>query len=139
MPTPYSAEGKNLYSQTGVLGKTSNCILHRSSSCGSLWLVEYHFIAISSVTIWLSNICEIALVWVCGISIIADYLMPSSLYYIKYIWFANRFFITFLNEPKLIHLYTVKFFLVFISNTNNFIQHYSFICTTINGSKYCYI
>ena len=24
-------------------------------------------------------------------------------------------------------------------NTNNSIQHYSFICTELNGSKYCYV
>ena len=43
----------------------------------------------------------------------------SCLYiYIKYIWFVNSFFEIFLNEPKLILLYNVKWFQVFLSNTN---------------------
>ena len=34
--------------------------------------------------------------------------------------------------------HTVKEFQVLLFNTNNSIQHYSFIGTELNGSKYCY-
>ena len=49
-----------------------------------------------------------------------------SLYiYIKYIWFLNILSITFLNEPKLILLQTVKWFQVFLCITNNSLKHQS--------------
>ena len=32
---------------------------------------------------------------------------------------------------------TVKEFQVLLSNANNSIQQYSFVCTHLNGSKYC--
>ena len=34
---------------------------------------------------------------------------------------------------------TVKEFQVLPLNTNNFIQHFSFICTQLNSSRYCYV
>ena len=37
-----------------------------------------------------------------------------------------------------IYLYTVKWLQVLLFNTNNSIQYYSFICTQLNSSKYCY-
>ena len=43
--------------------------------------------------------------------------------------------ITFLDKLEL----TVKEFQVFLLNTNNPIQHYSFVCTELNGSIYWYI
>ena len=48
--------------------------------------------------------------------------------------------IIFLNDFKFIfctHLNGFKQILLF--NTNYSIQHYSFICTKINGSKYCHL
>ena len=44
--------------------------------------------------------------------------------------------ITFLNEPKLILLHTVKWFQEFLSNMNNSIYSKSFICTQLNGYTY---
>ena len=41
--------------------------------------------------------------------------------YILNIWLVNTFFDRFLNEPELIHLYSVKWFQVFLPNTNIFI------------------
>ena len=35
--------------------------------------------------------------------------------------------------------HTVKKFQVLLFNTNDSIQHYTFICTLLNGSKYCYV
>ena len=35
--------------------------------------------------------------------------------------------------------HTVKEFQILLFNTNKSIQHYSFICTQLNGCKYCYI
>ena len=35
-------------------------------------------------------------------------------------------------------LCTVKSFQVLLFNTNYSIQHYSFVCTQLNSSKYCY-
>ena len=37
------------------------------------------------------------------------------------------------------NLGTVKEFQVLLFNTNNSIQHHSFICTQLKGSKYCYV
>ena len=60
----------------------------------------------------------------------------SCLYiYIKYIWFVKNI----LNKPELIFLHTVAWLQVFHSNTNNSIQCYLFICTQLNGFKYCYV
>ena len=48
----------------------------------------------------------------------------SSLYiYIKYIRSVNILLITISNKPKLLFLSTVKWFQVFLSNTNNFISY----------------
>ena len=35
--------------------------------------------------------------------------------------------------------HTVEKFQVLLFNTNNFIQHSLFVCTQLNGSKYCYV
>ena len=52
----------------------------------------------------------------------------------------NRLQVTvFLHEPELICLYTVEWFQVLLFNSNNSIQHYSFIYTLLKGSKYCYV
>ena len=34
---------------------------------------------------------------------------------------------------------TVKEFQVLLINTNDAIQHYSFVCTQLNDSNYCYV
>ena len=39
----------------------------------------------------------------------------------------------------MICLQTVKWLQVLLFNTNYSIEHYSFICTQLNGSKYCYV
>ena len=41
--------------------------------------------------------------------------------------------VTFLNEPKLILLHTVKWFQVLLCITNNLIKHQSFVYTKLNG------
>ena len=43
--------------------------------------------------------------------------------------------ITFLNDPEFI-FYTVKWFQVFISNTNNSIHYKSFVGTQLNSYTY---
>ena len=43
------------------------------------------------------------------------------------------------NKSEFICLHTVKWFQVLLANTNNSIQHFSFVCTQLNGFKYCYI
>ena len=35
--------------------------------------------------------------------------------------------------------HTVKCFLVLLINTNNSVQHYSFVCIQLNGFKHCYV
>ena len=45
----------------------------------------------------------------------------------------NSLYVTFLIKQGLICLHTVKWFEVLISNTN------SFICSQLNGFKYCYL
>ena len=47
--------------------------------------------------------------------------------------------ITFLSEPELFFSHTVKEFQVLLFNTNNSIHYYSFICTQLSSSKYCYV
>ena len=50
--------------------------------------------------------------------------------------------ISFLNELNWFvydYFYTVKWFQFLLFSTNNSIQHYSFVCTQLNGSKYCYV
>ena len=44
---------------------------------------------------------------------------------------------TFWNKPELILLYTIKWFQVFLSNTNISIYNLSFVCRELNGYKYC--
>ena len=36
-------------------------------------------------------------------------------------------------------MHTVKWFRVLLFNTSNSIQHFLFVCTLLNGCKYCYI
>ena len=51
---------------------------------------------------------------------IVDHLMPNPVYkYILYIWFVDHLLITFLNEPELICLHTVKWFQVLLRNNDN--------------------
>ena len=66
----------------------------------------------------------------------------SSLYIsIKYIGFVN--ILTLLNKPALFFffffffLHTVKLFQVALFNANHSVEHYSFVCTQLNDSKYC--
>ena len=48
--------------------------------------------------------------------------------------------ITFLNEPVLIFsLHTVKWFQVFLSNTNDSTDNQSLVYTQLNDAKYCYV
>ena len=59
--------------------------------------------------------------------------MPNPFYiYIKYDFVSNI-----LDESDLIVLHIVKSFQVFLSNMNNFIYYESFVCSMLNGSKYC--
>ena len=44
----------------------------------------------------------------------------------------NILLITFLNEPKLILLHTVKWFLVLLCITNNSFKHQSFVYNQLN-------
>ena len=51
---------------------------------------------------------------------------------------CNHFLIKFLNKPKLFFfLPTILWFQEFVSNPNNSIR--SFVCTKLNGFKYCYV
>ena len=43
------------------------------------------------------------------------------------------------NVTSVICLHTVKLLQVLVFNTNYSIQLYSFICTRLNGSEYCYV
>ena len=47
--------------------------------------------------------------------------------------------ITFLNDPELIFLHTDQLFQVLPFNSDYSIQYYSFICTQLDDSKYCYV
>ena len=72
------------------------------------------------------------------ISTIVGYLMPSPLYtYIKYMICKQILLITFLEELELFFAHMVKWFQVFLCNTNNSINYESFVCTKINGFMYC--
>ena len=66
--------------------------------------------------------------------------MPNTIFYI-YIktWSVNIFLITFLNEPELIFWNTVKWFQILISNMNNSIYYWSFVCMQLNGFNYCFV
>ena len=76
----------------------------------------------------------ICLVGFYGISTVAGYFMSNHLYiHILNIWFVNTFFITLWNEIKHIIWYTFKWFQVFLSNTNNSINYWSFLCAQLNG------
>ena len=44
--------------------------------------------------------------------------------------------ITFLNEPELILLHTVKWFQVLLFNTNNYIKCQSFVYTQLNDQTF---
>ena len=50
---------------------------------------------------------------------------------------CKQILLIFLNLSELIFWHTVKWFHLFLSNTNNFI--YSFVCTQLNGLKYSYV
>ena len=68
--------------------------------------------------------------------------LSLSLYSIPrhiYIICKHILLITFLNESELIFYQTVKLFQALLFNTNYFIEHYTFIYTQLNGSKYCYV
>ena len=59
-----------------------------------------------------------------------------------YICFKSKWFIrkSIFNELlKLMSLPTIKWFQVFLSNTNNSIQFLSFVFSKLNGLKYCYL
>ena len=47
--------------------------------------------------------------------------------------------ITFLNEPELILFNAVKWFHLFLSNMNNYIYYWSFVCPEFNVFNYCNI
>ena len=76
-----------------------------------------------------------------GISTITGHLMPNPVYYIIIIHMISEhiLLITFLNEPEVIFFHIVKWFQVLLCNTNYSLQHYSFICSQLNGSKYSYV
>ena len=82
----------------------------------------------------------LGLVWFYGISTIVIYLMSNNLYiYIEYMICKHILLLTFLNAPELIFLHTAKEFQVMQFNANNSIWHYSFVCTQLNGFKYCHV
>ena len=59
-----------------------------------------------------------------GVTTPVDYLMRKSLYtYIKYMIRKIVLKTTFLNEPEIICLHTVKGFHVFLSNANNSVYY----------------
>ena len=45
----------------------------------------------------------------------------------------KSFSVTIFNKPELIYLHIINWFQVFLSNSNGF------ICTQLNGFKYCYL
>ena len=47
--------------------------------------------------------------------------------------------LTFLNEPELLFLPTIKWFHLFLLNMNNSIYHQSFVYTQFNVFKNCYV
>ena len=51
--------------------------------------------------------------------------------------FTNSLSVAFLNELELICLHILKWFQVFLQNTINSSQYYSFVCKQLNGFKYC--
>ena len=55
--------------------------------------------------------------------------------YIKYMIWKHILFITFLHEPELF-FHKVKWFQEFLSNTNNSIQYWFFVCTQGRGYTY---
>ena len=68
-----------------------------------------------------------------GISTIVSYLMPNPLYtYILIIGFSNSLYVTFLNEPRVISLHTVKWLQAY---TNNLIKHQSFVWYCLHSVK----
>ena len=72
------------------------------------------------------KICMFAcLVWFYGILTLIGYLMPNLFHtYILQIGFLKHILlITFLNEPELIFLHTVKWFHLSLSSTNNSIYY----------------
>ena len=70
------------------------------------------------------------LVGIFGISTIVGFIRLTLFYtYISDMMSKHILLMAFLKEPKIILLYTIKFFLLFQSNTNNSIYYKSFICT----------
>ena len=47
--------------------------------------------------------------------------------------------VLFFKEPELIYLLRVNWFQALLSNTNNSIQHYSFVYTQLNSLKHYYV
>ena len=78
------------------------------------------------------------LVVFCGISTLMGYLMPNHILCIYHIYMickqiVYRYVTLFLKETKLICLHTIERFQVLLSNSS------CFICTKLNGFKYCYV
>ena len=64
----------------------------------------------------------------------------SILYlFIKYMISEHILLITFLKETELIFYQTIKWFHLFLSNTNNSTYYLSFVRTQFNVFKYCYV
>ena len=73
-----------------------------------------------------------------GISTLIGYLMPNPVYThisnISHRWIACR-----QHYFQMGCLNTVEWFQVLLPNTNHSINHYLFVCTQLNGSKYCHV
>ena len=73
------------------------------------------------VILYIKTYPMFGLIWFYGISIIVDYLMlnPLYIYILNYIRFGDILLMTFLNEPKLIFLHTIKWFQVLLNKCHN--------------------
>ena len=82
-------------------------------------------ISVHSTVSHLFRFAFMGLVWSYAISTIVRYLIPNPVY--TYISDMYNFLITFLNEPKLIVLHTIKCFQLLLCITNNLDKHQSFV------------
>ena len=76
-----------------------------------------------------------------GISTTFGYLMPNPIYtYTLNIYDLEAHFVDDIFEQDWAHfLCPVKWFRVFLSNTNNSLYNELFVCTNLNRLMYCYV
>ena len=77
-------------------------------------------------------VLRFSLVGFYDISTTVAYLKPNAFY--RYI--LN---VSFLTQSNCFFLHTVKWFQVFLSNTNNYVNYESFVGTKLNEFDYCYL